>query len=123
MEDKKISIYYDGSCPMCTVFADTTASSSQGEKFERNDVTKGALPAGATFEQVWDKMYVVDSNGVQYKGADAVLRIMQEYPLWRPLAFLGRLPIFNSIAHGIYYVVSKNRHRIPWKKRGAGGGT
>ena len=118
---KKLDVYYDGSCPMCTVFADTVTDSSQGEKFEKKDVAKGALPEGATFEQVWKEMYVVE-DGTQYRGADAVLRVMREYPRWRWLAFIGSLPVFNQIAHLIYRIVAANRHRIPWRKKGGAGG-
>ncbi len=115
MDDKKIEIYYDGSCPMCTVFVGAVDGSKKGGGFEKCDVTRGALPQGATFNDVWKEMYVVE-NGVQYKGADAVLRIMREYSPWRPLAWVGMRPGFNWIAHKIYRIVAANRHRIPWKK-------
>ena len=113
--DKKIDIYYDGSCPMCSVFADTVVNSPLGEKFAKQDVTQGTLPEGATFDEVWKEMYVVE-NGKQYKGADAVLRVMEEYPLGRPIAFLGTLPILNQLAHLLYRIVAANRHRFNWGK-------
>jgi predicted DCC family thiol-disulfide oxidoreductase YuxK len=112
----KIEVYYDGTCPMCTAFVGAVEESAQGEKFAKEDVTKGNLPTGATFDDVWKEMYVVE-DGVQYRGADAVLRIMREYPVWRPLAWIGSLPGFNWCAHCIYRVVAANRHRIPWKRR------
>ncbi len=116
MEKPKIEVYYDGTCPMCSVFAETLQDSSQGQKFANQDVTEGKLPEGASFDDVWKEMYVIE-NGTQYRGADAVLRIMREYPLWRPVAWLGSLPGINWCAHCVYKVVAANRHRIPWKKR------
>ncbi len=100
---------------MCTVFMDTVEESAHGDTFAKQDVTKGQLPEGASFDDVWKEMYVVE-DGVQYKGADAVLRIMREYPLWRPVAWLGGLPGFNALAHVIYRTVAANRHRI-WKRK------
>lgn len=111
-----MEVYYDGSCPMCTVFAETVSDSSQREKFEAQDITHGALPEGATAQDVWKEMYVVE-DGKQYKGADAVLRIMSEYSKWHWLAWIGKLPVFNQLAHIIYRIVAANRHRIPWKRR------
>lgn len=116
MTKPKIEVYYDGTCPMCSVFAETLEGSSLGERFEKEDVTRGKLPQGATFDDVWKEMYVVE-DGVQYRGADAVLRIMREYPQWRLLAWLGSLPGLNWCAHCLYRIVAENRHRIPWKKR------
>jgi predicted DCC family thiol-disulfide oxidoreductase YuxK len=115
MKDKKVALYYDGSCPMCTVFAETVTSSPHGQTLEREDITKGSLPDGATFDDVWKEMYVVE-NGIQYKGADAVLRILREFPRWRWLAAVGSWSVFNTIAHGVYRIVAANRHRIPWRR-------
>ena len=116
MNRPTIEVYYDGTCPMCSVFADTLEGSSQGGRFEKQDVTQGKLPEGASFDDVWKEMYVVE-EGKQYKGADAVLRIMREYPQWRWLAWLGEKPGFNWCAHCVYRLVAANRHRIPWKRR------
>ena len=109
-----MQVYYDGSCPMCTVFADSV-DTTQSDMFETRDVTQGNLPDGASFQDVWKEMYVVE-DGKQYRGADAVLRVLSEKRGWKWLAWLGSLPGINSIAHGVYRVVAANRHRIPWKK-------
>lgn len=116
MADKKIEIYYDGSCPMCTAFADGVSKSEEGGKFEQKDITKGALPQGATFNQVWKEMYVVDASGREYVGGNAWLRVLEEYPHLRWLARLGRLPFINQCVRIGYRIVAKYRHWIPWKK-------
>ena len=116
MDNKKIDIFYDGSCPMCSVFADTVADSSKGQAFANQDITKGKLPEGATFQQVWREMYVIE-DGKQYKGADAIFRVLAQYPRWRWFAAFGMLPVINPIAHLVYRIVAANRHRIPWRKK------
>lgn len=117
MSEKKIEIYYDGSCPMCNAFVDTVDESAHAEMFQRQDVTKGRLPAGATFEQVWNEMYVVESDGKTYVGGDAVLRVMDEYWYWKPFVWIGRIPGINYLVRMTYRFVARNRHRIPWRKK------
>lgn len=113
MENKKIDIYYDGTCRVCNAFAGSVANSEEKDKFTPKDLTKGNLPTGVTFEQAWRDMYVVEEGGVMYKGADAWLRVLEEYPRWRWLAKIGRLPgIYQCIKLG-YRLFATNRHRIP----------
>ena len=113
MESKKIEIYYDGTCRVCNTFADTVSASAEKEKFEPKDLTKGNVPKGVSFEEVWRDMYVVEENGTLYKGADGWLRVLDEYPRWRWFAKLGRMPIFLQCIRLGYRIFASNRHRIP----------
>ncbi len=101
---------------MCNAFADSVDESSQKEKFVRQDITKGKLPPGVTFNQVWREMYVVEENGTMYAGGDAMLRVMEEYPGWRWLAWIGKLPGIRQCVRVGYRLIANNRHRISWRK-------
>lgn len=41
---KKIEVFYDGKCPMCTAIMDKVDGSTQREQFALRDITKDPLP-------------------------------------------------------------------------------
>jgi len=116
-QPKKIHIYYDGMCNLCSGLMDTVENSSKGGAFERIDVTKGKLPPDKTYEQAMRDMHVVDENGQIYRGAQAVLKIFEQYPHLRWIAPIGRLPGFNLFAAGIYRLVAETRYWIFGRKQ------
>lgn len=108
----KSVVYYDGSCPMCVAFVGTVDQSSKKDKFILKDITKEtALPEGLTREAVWKEMHVV-VDGKVYKNASSILKILEEYPLWRPFVWIGRLPIIRSILPIGYNFIARHRHAI-----------
>ncbi len=106
------TIYYDGSCPLCTVFADTVATSSKSESVVLKDITKDPLPADFSPDAVQKEIHVVGKNGVVYKNADAILEVLSQYPLWRPIVWLGRLPGIRALLPYGYNALARNRHAI-----------
>src|SRR5882757_245782 len=72
---KKIQVFYDGKCPMCTVVMDTVGSSSKKDSFDLRDMhTEAQLPFDrAAIEK---EIHVIDENGTTLKGADAILVMM-----------------------------------------------
>lgn len=106
------TIYYDGSCPLCTVFADTVASSSKKGGVILKDITKVPLPADFSLEAVQKEIHVVGKKGVVYKNADAILEVLSQYPLWRPIVWLGRLPGIRALLPYGYNALARNRHAI-----------
>lgn len=113
--ENKIHIYYDGVCNLCSSSIGRVASSSKGGLFQATDVTKGTLPKGVDMESAMRDMHV-EADGTLYRGADAVLRIMREYPLLRPFAALGSLPGIHLVARGAYRLLANSRYRIFGKK-------
>jgi len=112
----KITVYYDGVCNLCSGLMDTIGTSSKGDAVARVDITKGALPAGVTQQEALHDMHVLDSDGRMYKGADAVLKIMEQYSHLAFLVRLGRMPVLHTIAEGMYRVVEKTRYWIFGRK-------
>jgi predicted DCC family thiol-disulfide oxidoreductase YuxK len=127
--EKKKTIYYDGSCSMCTVIISKVYDSSQKEKFDLRDITKKPLPQNFTKEQVEKEIHVIDSEGKIYKNAEAILKILEEYPRWKFLARIGRLPIIKQLLAIGYRFIAVNRYflfgpasRIFWLKIVVAGG-
>ncbi len=111
-EEKVQTIYYDGSCPLCSVFADTVATSSKKEGVVLKDITRDPLPADFSMDAVQKEMHVVGKDGVVYKNADAILEVLSQYPLWRPIVWLGRLPGMRALLPYGYNALARNRHAI-----------
>lgn len=110
--DKKIDLYFDGECEMCTVAMDKLTKSSRGATFRPVDITKGDLPPGVDMRGALHNMHAIDDAGKVYAGGDAVLRILEEYPRWRWLAALGKLPGIRHLIYGGYRIVATHRRRF-----------
>lgn len=110
--EQKKTIYYDGSCPMCTIIINKVDNSSQKGKFKPKDITRELLPQNFTKEQVEKEIHVIDSEGRIYKNAEAILKILEEYPRWKFLAIIGRLPIIKQLLPIGYKFIAANRYFI-----------
>ena len=112
----KIYVYYDGVCNLCSGIVGTMSTSSKASAFTPVDISKGILPSGMTKKEAMGDVHIVDENGIMYKGIDAVLKILEQYPNLRTLASLGRLPVIYGILAGVYRVVEKSRYWIFGRK-------
>lgn len=110
--EKKIEVYYDGVCKMCTGAMDALGKSSQGSKFQHIDVTRGVLPPGQDMQAALRNMHVVDEAGRVYVGADGILRILEEYPRLRWLTRVGKLPGIRHLIYAAYRMVAAHRRRF-----------
>ena len=95
-QQKKVTIYYDGLCNLCSGAINTIAESTQKERFTVFDVTNGPLPPNVSREEALRNMYAVATDGRLYKGADAVLKILEEYPNSRWISYIGRMPVYGN---------------------------
>lgn len=96
--------------------------SSKGKTFSLRDITKGSLPQDFTKKDVEKEIHVV-ADGKVYKNAEAILKILEEYPAWRFFVRIGRLPLIRDILPIGYNFIAANRHfligpasRIYWLK-------
>jgi predicted DCC family thiol-disulfide oxidoreductase YuxK len=113
--DKKnkdtISVFYDGSCQMCTTIIEKIDDSSKGQKFSIQDITKDPLPSGFTRNDVEKEIHVV-ADGKVYKSAEAILKILEEYRFWKCFVWIGRLPIIKQILLFGYRIIAAHRHAL-----------
>jgi len=112
VNEKKITIYYDGTCRFCSGIVEKLEHSSQSENFTPKDIHASGLPAGIDPKVAERDVHVVDTAGKTHTGADAVIRILAEYPSWRWFATLVGLPAIKQIATLTYRVIADNRHRL-----------
>lgn len=108
----KKTVYYDGTCPMCTVVLKSVNGSSQKEKFDSRDINAGQLPQNIKLADALREIHVVDQNGKIYKNVEAILKILEEYPRYKVLSKIGRLPIIKQFLQIGYKVVAVNRYFI-----------
>lgn len=112
----KVKIYYDGVCNLCAGLAETVDLSKRGSAFALNDISKGELPSGVSMAEAMRDIHAIDESGKMYRGADAVMRILREYPHLRWIAVIGSLPGFSLIAMLIYRIIEKTRYWIFGRK-------
>lgn len=110
--DCRKTIYYDGSCAMCSSLIRRVDNSLQKDKFNPKDLTKDPLPQNITRAAAEKEIHVVDENGKIYKNAEAILKILEEYPRWKFLVKLGRLPIIKQLLPIGYKFIASHRHSL-----------
>ncbi len=105
---KRPRLYYDTECKICTVFAETVESSATAPLIIPAQANTESAPAD-TATLLMD-IHLVDSDGTVRTGADAVLTTLSYNHTWlTPVTKLFRLPLFKTIAHIGYRLVSKRR--------------
>lgn len=108
-KDKK-TIYYDGTCPMCTAFVSAVDNSNKTEGYKKIDSTRGVLPEGIERADVEKEIYLVGPDGTTYKNAEAVLMILASIPRLRFLSSLGKLPFVRPLLPYGYTFIAANRY-------------
>ena len=106
----KKTIYYDGDCPFCVGIIQKIGNSDRKEIFEPRDITKNVLPHSITTVQAHKEIHLVDADGTVYKNAEAILKILEQYPKWKMLVTVGRLPLVKQILSIGYAFIAANRH-------------
>lgn len=109
-KEKKLTIYYDAKCSICRGAVSRLGISSEGP-FEALDANVTELPENISIERALKDVHVMDKDGSVHAGADAILRILEEYPGGRILSFLGRLPVIKQTLQLVYRLIADNRHR------------
>lgn len=108
----KATVYYDGTCPMCVAFMEKIDDSSRQEDFDLLDMHTAELPSHLTKAAIDKEIYVIGKDGTIHKNADAILEIVGQYPRYRFLVAVGRLPVIRTVLSVGYSIVAANRHRL-----------
>jgi predicted DCC family thiol-disulfide oxidoreductase YuxK len=94
-------LFYDGQCRWCC-----RLSQSSAPALLTRGIHIAPFPAGLDAEEV----KLVRASGVITGGADAVLDILAEWPVLRPLARLGNRPRIHALLTKLYRKVAVSRH-------------
>lgn len=107
----KKQVFYDGSCPLCTLLVEKIDTSLQKGKFENIDITTSVLPQEFTQDALRLEIHVID-DGKVYKNSAAILKILEEYPEMRSWVRTARLPFVRPFLPIGYRVIAFYRHFI-----------
>lgn len=104
LEDTATSIYFDGSCPLCSVEVNHYASSIGRGKLHLVDVSvDGAnLAPGLTAEDAIKRFHVRKPNGELVSGAKAFAEVWRMTPGWIWAARLAAFPGVLSLMEAFY---------------------
>src|SRR5262245_14114918 len=109
--DKKITVYYDGLCRGCSF-----AAESLGKDAQLVDVSSGKMPELVSFHEAMHDVHIVDEAGYVYKGAEAVIKLLERNPRTRILGRIARAPGMHLIVLGLYRFISHYRYWLFGRK-------
>lgn len=92
--DHLATVYYDGSCPLCTAEIGHYAARDAEERLRFVDVSSAGADLGPdlTRSEAMGRFHVRRPDGALLSGASAFVAIWQALPGWRWAARIARLP-------------------------------
>lgn len=93
-EDASLTVYYDGSCPLCTFEINHYATQQGSDHLCFVDVSRAGTSIGPDLavQDAMARFHVRQRDGRLVSGARAFTAIWQQLPRWRWAARLANLP-------------------------------
>ena len=90
----RLTVYYDGSCPLCSAEVGFYSSRGGGEKLRLVDVSdhRADLGTNLSSDAAMKRFHVRRSDGNLISGAAAFVAVWDVLPDWKWLAGVARLP-------------------------------
>lgn len=90
----RLTVYYDGSCPLCTAEIEHYATRSGGNRLDYVDVSdpKAELGPGLAQKEAMSRFHVRQPDGSIASGADAFTLVWEALPAWNWVAKIASLP-------------------------------
>ncbi len=107
---ERVTVYFDGHCPMCVAFVGATEKHISGASFV--DMHSSPLPPILTKAAIEKEIHITRSDEIVLKNSDAILFILDAVPGWRHVTWFGRLPGVSRLLSVGYLIVAANRHFI-----------
>lgn len=120
--DFPLTIFYDGSCIVCSREMEVYRRKSHGDRLRFVDISAPDFVAedyGRTLEQFMAQLHVRDASGRYYLGVDAFPAIWQALPDsgYRWFAELIGIPGLHLLAVFGYKVFARLRRYLPKRRR------
>ena len=112
MSCEQPTVYYDGSCPLCSTEVSFYRKREGAQAITFVDVSDAEQRTNLgdlDSEQAMRRFHVRDANGTLHSGARGFFLLWRQLPAFRWLAYLGRLPGVTSLAEGLYRLFLKVR--------------
>jgi predicted DCC family thiol-disulfide oxidoreductase YuxK len=93
-DTRKLTVYYDGSCPLCRAEIGHYRRQSGSEAMDFLDIADATAQLGPDLDRAtaMKRFHVRESDGRLYSGAQAFTRIWTRLPAWRWAAQVARVP-------------------------------
>ncbi len=109
------NILYDRSCGLCRTTRralETLGTQTEMRFHDMNDTAAVAQFAGVDPAKVRQSMHVIDPTGRITAGYDAVVVLLEQTYLLRPLTRLLRRPRFARMGRRLYGFIARHRHEL-----------
>ncbi len=113
------TLYFDGSCPLCTAEIRHYASRIDGDRLGFVDVSAGQADIGAdlTSDAAMRRFHVRLADGTLLSGARAFVAVWAALPGWRWAARLAAIPGVMLVLEGGYRAFLPTRPLLSWIAR------
>ncbi len=120
-----LTVYFDGSCPLCSAEIRHYASRSGAERLRFVDVSEpgAALGPELSADDAMQRFHVRMPDGTLLSGARAFLAIWQALPGWHLAARIASLPGITAILEVGYRLFLPLRPTLSWAAARLGAGT
>ena len=112
-----ITVYYDGSCPICQKEICHYKKISTTQNIIWHDISKDTdclKNIGISQVEALKWLYSKDQNGAVLRGLDSFILIWRQLERWRILSYLVSCPGIKQVLQAAYYLFANWR----FKKRG-----
>jgi predicted DCC family thiol-disulfide oxidoreductase YuxK len=112
---RPVTVYYDGSCPLCTKEIGVYRRAEGGESVNWCDVSQSdAQIDGLSQSQAMARFHVKSADGVMQDGAKAFILLWLSLPRWRWLGRIASVPPIPTLLELLYRAFLPIR---PWLQR------
>jgi len=114
----KITVFFDGSCPLCRreiKFYKTCSGESEINWVDASIANQEQLGPGLSRSQAMSRLYVRDKMNHLVSGSAAFVEIWDKLKIFRPLSIIFRPSLMQSLLEGSYWLFLKIRptlHRL-----------
>lgn len=105
-QDEKHTVYFDGSCPLCSLEISHYAAIDRDDNVEFVDVSGDQMNLGENLSchDARRRFHVRLPDGTLVSGARAFIALWEALPGWRRIAPIARIPGVPTLMEGLYRV-------------------